>query len=416
MRIVLLLAALLLAASHARAETRTITVATHYTDAQMQPLLACFRAYEAAHPGLRIATQQSDIADYLQTLITAHLGGTTPDIENIYSQWSGQLVGAGLLAPPPPDVQDFVTNTFEPSVVEGLRVRDKSWGVPGEISTYMLVYNKRLLHEAGFDAPPRSWDELRMMAAKITHRNAQGNITTAGFAFGPTVANAVHPFLAMLFSKGGQAIRPDRSGTALQSPPAAAALAEQVDLFATGITSNAVQVRDFPSGTVGMAIIANWFKNTLRQGFGDAFADTVGVAPIPEGPDWKTLQYGFFWGVDAKSPEKAEAWALLRWLNTPRAPGQRSCMGDMLVSMGALTGNRTDIAASADELGDAFSRPYVEAISKGRAIAEPTLLHQAEVDQAMRAAIEKAWAGTVSPAAALAQADRQIAPLLADEP
>ena len=147
-----------------------------------------------------------------------------------------------------------------------------------------------------------------MMAAKITRRNAQGNITTAGFAFGPTVANAVHPFLAMLFSKGGQEIRADRSGSALQSPQAVAALAEQAGLFADGITSNAVQVRDFPSGTVGMAIIANWFKNTLRQGFGAAFADTVGVAPIPEGHDWKTLQYGFFWGVDAKSPAKAESW------------------------------------------------------------------------------------------------------------
>ena len=80
-------------------------------------------------------------------------------------------------------------------------------------------------------------------------------------------------------------------------------------------------------------------------------------------------------------------------------------MGDMLVSMGALTGNRADIAASAAELGDAFSRPYVEAISTGRAVAAPTLLHQTEVDQAMRAAIEKAWAGTLTPGAALAQAE-----------
>lgn len=410
------LALLVAAAGGGAARAQTITVAAHYTADQMRPLEACYREYERLHPGLRIAYQQSDIADFMQTVMTGRLSGSAPDIYNVYSLWAGQMTEAGILAAPPPAIVDFVRGAYVPGTVDGARAGGKIWGIPAEISTYMLVYNKALLKAAGYDAPPSTWDELREIAAKITRRNAQGNVTTAGYAFGPTVANAVHPFFALLLSRGVAPFKPDGSGTNLRTPQAEAVLAGMSRLFADGITANSVQVRDFPSGTVGMEIIANWFKDTLRQGFGDKFLDTVGVAPIPAGPDgdWKTLQYSFFWGVDANSRNAAQAWDLLRWLNTPREAGQRSCTGEMLLRMGGLTGNTADIAASDAELGDTFTRPYVDAIASGRAVALPNLVHMQEVQQVLRSAIEKSWSGALAPKDALRRADTDIAPLLAD--
>jgi hypothetical protein len=44
----------------------------------------------------------------------------------------------------------------------------------------------------------------------------------------------------------------------------------------------------------------------------------------------------------------------------------------MLLRMGGLTGNKADIAASADELDDGFTRPYVEAISPAVPLPCPT--------------------------------------------
>ncbi|MFT8243156.1 extracellular solute-binding protein [Roseomonas sp. BN140053] len=410
------LATLSATASPARAQGRTITVAAHYTADQMRPLEACYREYERLNPGIRIVYQQSAIADFLQTVMTARLGGTSPDIYSVYAQWSGQMTEAGLLDVPPRPILDFIEENYVPSTVEGVRARGQVWGIPAEISTYMLVYNKALLRQAGYDAPPRTWDELREMAGKITRRNAQGNITTAGYAFGPTVANAVHPFFSLMLSQGVSPFQDGARGTNLARPEAEAVLSGMARLFTDGATSNAVQVRDFPSGTVGMAIIANWFKDTLRQGFGDRFADTVGVAPIPTAAaDWRTFQYSFSWGVDARSRNKEAAWELLRWLNTPRAAGQRSCTGEMLVRMGGLTGNKADIAASASDLGDDFTRPYVEAIASGHTVAAPNLIRMTEIQQQLRNAIEKAWSGALTPAQALRQADREIAPLLADE-
>jgi multiple sugar transport system substrate-binding protein len=210
--------------------------------------------------------------------MTSRIAGTSPDIYNVYSVWSGQMTEAGLLAEPPRAVLDFIRASYVPSTVDGVQARGKVWGIPAEISTYLLVYNKQLLHEAGFDAPPRNWDELCAIAAKVTKRNAQGNVTTAVYAFGPTAANAAHPFLALLAARGVVPLKPEAS--ALNTPDALAVMTGMAQLYADGSAANRVQVRDFPSGTVGMAIIANWFKDTLRQGFGERFADTVGVAPI----------------------------------------------------------------------------------------------------------------------------------------
>ena len=254
-----------------------------------------------------------------------------------------------------------------------------------------------------------------MMAAKITRRNAQGNITTAGFAFGPTVANAVHPFFSLMLAQGVPPFQADGHATGLKIPQAEAALTAMSGLFADGAANNSITVRDFPSGSVGMAIIANWFKDTLRQGMGEQFQTKVGVAPIPGIADWKTFQYSFFWGVGATSPNRDQAWRLLQWLNKPQTPGARSCTGEMLLQLGGLTGNRADIAASAGALDDDFSRPYVDAIASGRAVAAPNLQHMTEIQQALRTSIERAWSGSLTPARALAQADRAIDPLLQED-
>ena len=416
LRAALAAATLLTTTVTARAEIRTITVAAHYTAEQMRPLDACYRAYEKLHPDIRIVYQQSAITDFLQTVMTARLAGTSPDIYSVYSQWSGQMTDAGLLAPPPKPVLDFVADAYVPNTIDGARAKRKLWGIPAEISTYLLVYNKKLFHDVGVEAPPKTWDELREIAKKITKRNAQGNITTAGYAFGPTVANAVHPYFSLLLSQGTTPFKPDAAGSNLASPQSQTVLDQMAKLFADGSAAPGVVVRDFPSGTVGMEIIANWFKDTLRQGFGDQFDATVGVAPIPSpNSDWKTFQYSFFWAVDQRSRNKDQAWDLLRWLNTPQTIGARSCTGEMLLQMGGLTGNKADIAASASELNDAFSRPYVDAIASGRAVALPNLIRMTEIQQTLRGIIEKSWSGALTPAQAARQADREVAPLLADD-
>ena len=172
-------------------------------------------------------------------------------------------------------------------------------------------------------------------------------------------------------------------------------------------------VKDFAAGGSAMAIMANWQEGGLKSAIPDDFDNTIGVAPIPhdEGTPGGTMLYSFLWAVDASSKVQPEAWALLKWLNEPK-DGGLSCTGQMLNNMGALTGSNPDTAAMGDSIKDAFSAPYVEAVASGLAKTQPNTIQESEIERILRRYIEQAWAGQLTPADALAQADAEIQAIL----
>jgi multiple sugar transport system substrate-binding protein len=393
---------------------QTIQIATHYNEEQMAPLLACFDAYEAANPGVTIEFQQAAYGDFLQTILTSRIGGTSPDIYNIYSIWAPQLAGAGALAEPPAEIQDWVRASYGAGTVGAATINGILWGIPTELSVYQLVYNKPLLAAAGFDAPPATWDELQAIAAAITVRNDQGVISTAGYAFGESVATATHPYYSLMYAAGVPPFSADGRTTNFTTPESVEIVERMAALFSEGITSTTNTVWDMSAGTLGMGIIANWNKAEYQSIFGDAFADTIGVAPIPtEGPGG-TMLYTFLWAVDSTSDVPAESWALLRWLNEAQEGASLSCTGQMLNALGALSGNLADLAAM--DTADSFTAPYVAAIESGAAQTQPNVWQAAEVDRVLHGYITQVWAGNMAAADALAAADAEVTAILAEQP
>jgi multiple sugar transport system substrate-binding protein len=388
---------------------QTITIAAHYSPEEAAPLESCFAAYEAENEGVDIQYQQIAYGDYLQTVITSRIGGQAPDIYHLYNIWGPQMIENGVLAAPPEDVVNWIGDNYIEATVNTVTINEQVWGIPTEVSNYLLVYNKKLLSEAGFDAPPTTWDELVTMAEALTKRNDEGNIVQAGYSYGPSTATIVHPFLIMLYSEGVNPFKDDFSGTNLTSPEAIDVLTKQVELYQKGVTDRSIEVWNFPSGTIAMMFMAPWYEATLREGFGDEFENTVGVAPIPMGENWRSMQYAFFYGVDANSDVQEEAWQFLQWLNTSQ-DGKISCMGEMLTSLGALTANKADIAAGQDSLGDFYSKPFVDALE--RSSSEPNVMQASEIQQVLQKYIEQAWAGDLTPEEALTQADAEITEIL----
>ncbi len=392
------------------AVAQTITVALHYNEASLEILRQCTADYEAANPGVDIVHQQLSYGDYLQTVLTSRIGGQSPDIYHVYSIWGPQFVGNSVLAEPPAEITEWLNETYVPSTLENAFIDGVLWGIPTEVSNYMLVYNKKLLGEAGFDAPPTTWAELTEMAAAITQRDAQGNLLQAGYAWGPTVANVTHPFLTLLSSRGVSLFADDRRSTNLTSPEAVEVLESMAELYRRGITDATIGTEDFNAGAVAMMIHASWLRATLQAAFGDAFEETVGVAPIPGGEEWRGLQYAFFYGVDANSRNQEAAWDYLRWLNSPQSAGEPSCMGQLLFDLGSLTGNTEDLAARPDLADDFYVGPFVAGLE--RSLPEPVVMNSSEIGGILRTWIQRAWLGELTPAAALQSADREITQVL----
>ena len=394
----------------------TIRMAAHYNSQQIAPLIACFRRYEARRPGIRIVYQQVSYRDFFQTVLIARAGRSPVDIYNLYSIWAPQLIATRALDVPPPDIDRFVRASYTAPTIGAATINRRLWGIPSAVSVYQLVYNKKLLAAAGFRVPPRTPDEMTRIAAAITKKNRQGNILVGGYAVDLTGANVTHAFYSQMYAAGTSPYTPDMRRTNLRSPIAVDILTRQVELFRRGITSNGVQAVNFAGGGIGMAVMANWMKDTLRSSLGSRFEQTVGVAPIPTNGPGGTMIYSFFSGVDAQSRVKRQSWDLLRWLNSPRGKGGLSCMGAVLAGMGDLTGNRSDLAAMGSRIADPFSRQYVTALRSPGAVSQPNIWHADEIDKLLKYYIELAWAGRMSPAAALAAADRDITAILGEQP
>lgn len=397
------------------AAAQTITLATHYPPENVAVLEPCFVQYQE-ETGVEVVHQQIPYGDYLQTILTARLGGQAPDIYHVYSIWAAQLVDNGLLATPPDEVLSFVTDGYVSSTVDAVTIGGQVWGIPTEVSNYLLVYNKKILQEAGYDAPPTTWADFMEVAAATTQRDDQGRAAQIGYAgYYPSVAGVVHPYLTLLYSKGIELFNEDFTETNLGSEEALETLQQLVSLFDAGSADFAVDSDAFRSGDVAMTIQAGWQEGSYREVFGDAFEETVGVSQIPMGDAWRSLQYAFFYGVDANSDVQDESWAFLEWLNT-QASAQReggpSCMGEMLVGLGALTANNADIEAAGAELGDFFTAPYAEALEKS--VTEPNVIQASEIETILSEYLGQAYRGDLSPEDALVGADREISSILAE--
>ena len=292
--------------------------------------------------------------------------------------------------------------------------RRHAYGIPTELSVYQLFYNKKLLEEAGYSEPPETWDELKEIAAAITQKNAQGNITTAGFVFGPSVANAVHIFYSQMFAAGTAPYSDDFRKTNFTSDEAVQIVERQGTLFDEEITSNAVTTDDFAAGRAAMAIMANWNKSELQSAFGDEFEATVGIAPIPNDREEEgTMLYSFFWAVDSSSDIQDESWAFLQWLNEAQDGQDMSCTGMMLDELGALSGNLADLEAMPTD--DFFTAPFVQAVESGAAKSQPNIWQASENDRILRSYIEQVWAGQMSAEDAMAAADAEVSAILAEQ-
>jgi multiple sugar transport system substrate-binding protein len=395
-------------------DAKTIQIATHYNETQMGPLLECFAAYEAANPGIKIEFQQAAYGDFLQTILTSRVGGTSPDIYNIYSVWAPQLADAGTLDEPSDEMKDWIRANYGAGSVGAATINGTLWGIPTELSVYQLFYNKKMLAEAGFDAPPATWAELKDIAAAITTKNDQGVIERAGYVYGPSVANAVHVYYSQMYAAGVAPYSDDFRTTNFTTPESIEIIRRQGELFSEGITSNTNITDDFAGGSAAMMIAANWNKAELQSVYGDEFEATVGIAPIPnDGGEPGTMLYSFLWAVDSTSDAKEESWALLKWLNEAQGDAALSCTGEMLNDLGALSGNLADLSGM--DTSDSFTAPFVAAIESGAAKSQPNIWAASENDRTLRGYIEQVWAGNMTAEEAMAAADAEVTAILAEQ-
>ena len=163
-------AALLIAAGCERASSPEIVLRFWAMGREGEVVTALLPEFERTHPGIRVKVQQLPWTAAHEKLLTAFAGDVTPDICQLGNTWVPELVALDALEPldryvassPVVDATDYFAGIWDTN-----RIGGKLYGVPWYVDTRLVFYRRDLLHDAGFPAPPRSWQEWTQMLAAI---------------------------------------------------------------------------------------------------------------------------------------------------------------------------------------------------------------------------------------------------------
>src|SRR5713226_3533846 len=138
-------------------------------------------------------------------------GGSGPDVLQIDVTWLGVLQGDLT------DLRPYFAaeiSSMGPSVASSYIVDGKIVAIPYQIQVGVLEYRTDLLREYGYDHPPRTWDELERMAARIqTSERAKGKKDFWGYAWQGAEAEALtcNALEWQVAEGGGRIIEDDRT-------------------------------------------------------------------------------------------------------------------------------------------------------------------------------------------------------------
>jgi multiple sugar transport system permease protein len=207
---------------------------------------------------------------------------------------------------------------------------NRVYGIPEKVDNRALFYNKDLLKRAGYDTPPKTWEELEQMAVKLTEKDSAGRLTRLGFA--PNEGNSWLYLYGWM--NGGKFMSEDGKRCTLNDPKVVGALewmtrvyknlggAEQVNAFKS--TFQGGDLDPFITGKLVMKIDGFWqITDTIAQ-FGRNVNYGIARPPIPlaelnSGSKTCSWVSGWCYAIPSTAKNKDAAWEFIRFLCSQRA-------------------------------------------------------------------------------------------------
>ncbi|WP_084328177.1 ABC transporter substrate-binding protein [Intrasporangium oryzae] len=276
---------------------------------------------------------------------------------------------------------DWAWSDFQAGPVAATTYKDKVVGVPIITEQEVLYYRKDLLQKAGITAPPKTLDELKAAAAKVSAANPG----VAGFVARTGKTAAVTQFSSFLYSFGGDFV--DANGKATVNSPAA----KQAYAFYGGLIKDLgpknvstdmgwpEAMAIFTQGKAAFYTEADSLYKNATDPAKSKVADSVGFAPFPAGPAGSKAYNVPSWalGVNAASENQDNAWKFIEWATSKTqtlanqkagVPGARTSVWADPAGTSTYPKDLADAIAASTPTGVGHDRPLVVKVAAAREI------------------------------------------------
>ena len=307
----------------------SLTVLDYYSDEPSHSLIGDQLSKCGTSIGVAKVDHQSVPGPTLiQKVLQQASSKTLPDVLMLDNPDIQQIAEAGALAP----LGDFGINAdgYAPGPVSAATYDGQLYGLQPGANTLAIFYNKDVLAKAGVQ-PPKTWDELKTAAKKLTSGKQYG------FAFNATADyEGAWQFLPPMWTNGGDE-------TDLKSPQVAEALQLWKGLVDDGSVSKSAvnwkqsDVNDqFIAGKAAMMLNGPWQIPSLQKA-----KVNFGVVPFPVNkPDQTSIAPlgGEAWTVPvtANDAKMAKAAELVKCMNTDENQMLRARQGGLVPTKVAL--------------------------------------------------------------------------------
>ncbi len=277
---------------------------------QLETQEAIAAAFNEKHPTITVNVELLTWDDYWPVAQTSVDTGSAPDLMWMNASNFPVFHQDQLLLP----LDDGIDlSAFPPALVDLNTVGGVRYGVPKEIDTMAMFYNKNMFDDAGLDYPTNdwTWTDLQTAAAALTTEGAKGFIPSPHFQeyVLPLMAQTGTPFLS-----------PDRNQFLINEGQACD-LVEFMDSFVedgTGTDWDEV-ANGHPAEMFAQEKAAIYYDGPWAIAPAADYAFEVGVAELPAGAEEGNVLHGLSWVARADTEHPAAATAFLEFVATDEA-------------------------------------------------------------------------------------------------
>ncbi|HXN84228.1 MAG TPA: sugar ABC transporter substrate-binding protein [Myxococcales bacterium] len=354
-------------------------------------------AFERENPGLRVRVEQLPWTAAHEKLLTAYAGDATPDIAQMGNTWLPEFVALDAIVPLDERLRASAQvdlGDYDPGIVATNVIEGRQYGVPWYVDTRVLFYRRDLLSQAGFNAPPRDWDEWLRMQVALKQRGGADRYAVL------LPLNEFEPLIALWLQQGEPLLRDGGRFGNFRSAGFARALEFYLSMFERGlapqVTNNDVANvwNEFARGYFSFFISGPWQIGEFKRRLPPELQASWMTAPLPgpHGPGASSAG-GCSFAIFRRSARKDAAWKLVEFLSRP--PVQQ----EFYRLSGNLPARRSAWAAEA-LAHDPYARAFRDQLDRVRPL--PQVPEWERIATELRLVVEMVVRGDI-PAARVAQ-------------
>lgn len=370
--------------------------------------------------GIKVNVEVMPYENSREKQVLDFTGGTgLYDIVLVDVVWIGEFAASGWVAP----MSKFIDNAalsdpalnlpgFFPILLESFGTWDGVvYGLPFDNYSGLMYYNKKMLADAGLEAPPATWADLKDVYGPALTKN---DMYAYALQSRRGETQSADSFMRMVWAFGGSLLKEDTFEPNLSSPESLAGLNFRQELMSV-MPPDIVEwdhdetVQGLAQGRVG--VINEWsaFYATLSNPETSTITDNLGITIEPEGPGGrKPALGGFSLAVNSASAEEkqAAAWLFIQWVTS-------EAMAKRYIEEGGVSG-RTAVYEDADlQAKYPYFTPLVESWNNyGNAVFRPRFPEWPQMSEIIAQTGSEIQLGSVSVEDGVKTIEEQLMPLL----